>query len=708
MAVNLDQLSSVYREEASERLAELEEALLELEKAPTDLELVGRAFRAMHTIKGSGSMFGFVEVASFTHELETVFDRVRNGATSVTPELIRLALTAKDLIRAMVEGNGTEGLAERAAVVARLKGYQASGAPGGAPATEAPAAPRPATTTATRTYRVRFRPAKDLLQDGTNLVALLEELRGLGRAELFPYLRGVPTLEELEPEHCFLAWDALLSTTKDENAIRDVFIFVESRCELHVELIDDGTATDDAAYKKLGEILVEREDVTLEQLRAVLESQKRLGDLLVEKGLVAPEAVEAAVLEQKVVREARGKRETAEATSIRVPATKLDSLVNLVGELVIAQARLSQIALHRDDPELFTIAEVMERLSANLRDNTLNIRMVPIGTTFARFKRLVHDLSTELNKEIDLVTDGAETELDKTVIDRLGDPLVHIIRNCCDHGIETPAERQEKGKPAKGTVALSAYYSGANVIIEIRDNGRGLDVAAIRAKGIQKGLIEEGARMSEKALLGLVFMPGFSTAKQVSNLSGRGVGLDVVKRSIDALRGSVELESTAGQGTTIRLKLPLTLAIIDGLLVTVGDGRYVLPMSAVEECVELTRDDVEHSRGNRFASVRGELVPYVRLRDWFGVAGDRPDIEQIAVATSDGVRFGLVVDQVIGQHQTVIKTLGTMYKHVEGISGATILGDGEVALIVDVQALVGLSASHQGRAELGEHDPSVH
>lgn len=699
MALNLDQLSSVYREEASERLAELEETLLELEDAPTDLELVGRAFRAMHTIKGSGAMFGFDEVARFTHELETVFDRVRNGAIPVTPELIGLALKAKDLIRAMVEGAGAEDERERATVVEQLRavggGQTTEGPSKTAVTTAIPAAPRAAAAVVAKSYRVRFRPARDLLQDGTNPVTLLDELRSLGRCEVVAHVRAVPALEELEPELCFLAWDAVVTTDKGENAIRDVFIFVEGRGELRVELIDDGGVADDAAYKKLGEILVAREDVTVEQLKSALDAQKNIGELLVEKGLVAPEAVEAAAVEQRVVREARSKREPPkeEATSIRVAATKLDSLVDLVGELVIAQARLGQIALNRDDPELFNIAEVVERLAANLRDNTLNIRMVPIGTTFARFKRLVRDLSTELGKDIDLVTEGAETELDKTVIERLGDPLVHLIRNCCDHGIEAPTERTEKGKPAKGTVQLSAYYSGASVLIEIHDDGRGLDSSAIRAKAVQRGLIEESARLSERELFGLVFLPGFSTAKQVSNLSGRGVGLDVVKRSISALRGSVELESEAGRGTTITLKLPLTLAIIDGLLVSVGEGRYVLPMSLVEECVELTEQDVERSNGNQFASVRGELVPYVRLRDWFGEKGDRPPIEQIAIAASDGVRCGVVVDQVVGQHQTVIKTLGTMYKDVEGLSGATILGDGAVALIVDLAKLVRMSTT---------------
>lgn len=703
-----EQFAALYREEASERLAELEAALLELEESPDDLELVGKAFRAMHTIKGSGAMFGFEAIAAFTHEMETVFDRVRDGALSVTPALIGHALQGKDVIRAMLDGEGAEGEGARDALVAAFRAYAAEAkakgkaaapppAPEAAPPpAPAPAAPGPAEAGATKTWRITFMPARDMLLDGSNPLALLAELRTLGRCEVVAHCGEVPRLEQLEPEACFLWWSVVLSTDQGLNAIRDVFIFVEGRCELRIDLIDDPAQAGDGSYKKLGEILVERGSVSPEVLQATLAQQKQIGDLLIEKGGVAPEAVRAAAVEQKVVREARARREPGapgdEASSIRVPAKKLDSLVDLVGELVIAQARLSQTALMRDDPELLSIAEVVERLSADLRDNTLNIRMVPIGTTFSRFKRLVRDLSAELGKEIELVTEGAETELDKTVIDRLGDPLVHLIRNSCDHGVETPAARAAAGKPPKGTVRLSAYYSGASVFIEIKDDGKGLDPAAIRAKALQKGLIEPEAKLSEKELFNLIFLPGFSTASQVSNLSGRGVGLDVVKRSIDALRGSVELESVPGQGATLRLKLPLTLAIIEGLLCSVGAARYVLPMSLVEECVELTAEDVLRSNGNQFASVRGEIVSYVRLRDWFEIEGRRPPVEQIAIANVDGVRFGFVVDHVIGQHQTVIKTLGNMYRDVEGLSGATILGDGAVALIADLPSIVRAAA----------------
>jgi len=657
----LEKFAANYREEAAERLVELEATLLELETHPEDADLTARAFRALHTIKGSGAMFGFDDIASFTHELESVFDLLRDGKLRLTRELVGLALEGKDLIRAMLDGTLQAGDAQRERLVAALRELQPRTDGETARVAAASVDPRPVVSTeTTRTYRVRFKPHAEVFLDGTNPLGLLAELRSLGQCQVVARTSDIPCLEDISPERCYVAWEVILTTERGANAIRDVFIFVEDRCELRVEPIDD------------------------------------------------TRPVEAAAVEQKVVRAEREAPAEA-ASSIRVAAAKLDGLVDLVGELVIAQARLTRIASRRDDPELLAISEDIDRLSAALRDSTLDVRMVPIGTTFNRFKRLVRDLSAELGKEIDLVTEGAETELDKTVIERLGDPLVHLIRNSCDHGIESPAARRSVGKPGQGTVRLSAYHSGASVFIEIRDDGAGLDAAAIREKALERGLVEPDDERSEKELFGLVFQPGFSTAQQVSSVSGRGVGMDVVKRSIEALRGTVEIESTRGSGTTIRIKLPLTLAIIDGLLVAVGGESYVLPLSIVEECVELTRNDIVRAHGNRLATVRGELVPYLRLREHFGAEGERPPIEQIAIASVEGTRYGLVVDEVIGQHQTVIKSLGRMYRGVEGVSGATILGDGTVAMIVDVPSLVhGIAhPGPAGHAPKQEHSPQL-
>lgn len=389
------------------------------------------------------------------------------------------------------------------------------------------------------------------------------------------------------------------------------------------------------------------------------------------------------------MKEVRQERQSQEsASSIRVPAEKLDVLVNLVGELVTVQARLSQTSAGRRDAELMSIAEEVERLTAELRDNALNIRMLPIGTTFSKFKRLVRDLSNELGKKIEMETSGAETELDKTVIEKLNDPLVHLIRNSIDHGIEMPEERAAAGKPAQGTVHLSAVHSGDSVFITIKDDGAGLDKEAIRAKAIEKGLIQPTTELSEKEIFAQIFAPGFSTAKKISSVSGRGVGMDVVKRAIEALRGTIEITSKRGEGTTITVKIPLTLAIIESLLVQIGGDRFLLPLSLVDECVELTGSDIEKSHGRNLATVRDHMVPYIPLREKFRISGNAPDIQQIVITQVNGMRVGFVVDHVIGEHQTVIKSLGRAYKNVEGISGATILGDGAVALIVDIPQLI--------------------
>lgn len=688
-----DKLRETYKEEAYELLSELETSLLELEESPDNLELIGRVFRAMHTIKGSGAMFGFDDIAAFTHEVETVFDLVRNGKLSATKELIDLTLAARDQIRAMLDasdGNGSVDAAISETIVAGLKRLTPSPDKSETLTATPQQKSEAGDPSAEMTYRIRFRPSPDLFVNGTNPIPLLNELRDLGPSRVIAHTDTIPVLEDMNPELCSTYWDIILTTGKGINAIKDVFIFVDDSVELKIEVIDEGWADGEAGdYKKLGQILTERGDVRPEDIDQILGRQKRLGELLVDAGVANPTQIASALVEQQHVKEVREKRQTVEsAASIRVPSERLDSMVNLVGELVTVQARLTQASALRKDPELAAIAEEVERLTGDLRDKTMSIRMLQIGTTFSKFKRLVRDLSKELGKEIELTTTGAETELDKTVIEKLNDPLVHLIRNCIDHGIESPEEREDAGKPRAGSVHLSAIHSGANVLIDIADDGKGLNAAAIRAKAVEKGLIAADATLTEKELFSLILAPGFSTAKTVTSVSGRGVGMDVVKRAIDELRGSIEISSWAGQGSTITLKLPLTLAIIEGLLVRISGNFFVLPLSAVEECVELTREDSERTHGRNMANVRGQIVPYIRLREQFVISGEPPVIEQIVIVRVDGNRVGFVVDGVIGEHQTVIKSLGRAYRDVEGISGATILGDGTVALILDTGHLV--------------------
>ena len=653
-----EQLAALFREEASEHLAELETTLLELEQHPRDPDLISQAFRSLHTIKGSGAMAGYDDIAHVAHEVESVFAQIRQNKLDVTTAIVALTLEVKDLIRTMLDPAASDWQALRDRLIAAFHAISEGNEHAEAAPVVAGVASAECEKT-TRAVRIDWTLRPDFLQNGSNALGVLSELRDMGRCEIRTNLSALPLLSDLDPELCYLSFEIVLETAKADNDIRDVFIFVEDRSEVRISTVNRSTAAAPgaAAASKVSSPATASSEAA-----------------------APPEAAGKARTKTKA---------TEGESSIRVSASKLDSLVDLVGELVIAQARLSELASNRADEQLFSIAEDIGRLSAELRDNTLDIRMVPIGTTFVRFRRLVHDLSVELGKDIQLQTDGAETELDKTVIERLFDPLVHLIRNSCDHGIESPEARRSHGKSPGGTVRLSAYHSGPNVYVEIRDDGAGLDPAAIRRKAVASGLLDENAQVSEQDLFKLIFLPGFSTAKTVSNVSGRGVGMDVVKRSVEALRGQIALTSELGKGTTIRLQLPLTLAIIDGLLVAVSDARFVLPMSLVEECIELTELDIERSHNNQLANVRGELVPYVRLRDLFGSAGKRPPIEQIAITTVEGKRYGFVVDGVVGQHQTVIKSLGRMYQGTRGLSGATILGDGTLALIVDVPALLG-------------------
>ncbi len=687
----MESLKDIYRTEAYELLAELETSLLALEEIPGDSELIGRVFRALHTIKGSGAMAGFEDIAAFTHEIETVFDLVRNKELHVTKPLIDLTLQAEDLIRSMLDVSQDSSPIDTQRVEFITDSLKQL-----LPKTNsqhfADAAP-PAQSEdrqEEKTLRIYFRPNPDIFSRGTNPLLLLNELREMGECSVIAHTEPIPELEDLEPEHCYLSWDVILTTEHSLNAIKDVFIFVEDECDLEIKVIEVADGEEErGSPKRLGELLIERGLVSHEDLQEALSSQRRIGELLVERGVVEASMVETALAEQRHVEAARSRQTVSEQTSsIGVRAEKLDTLVNLVGEMVTVQARLSQVAAGMENPELLSISEEVERLTAELRDNTMSIRMLPLATTFSKFKRLVRDLSSELGKEIVLETSGGETELDKTVIERLNGPLVHLIRNCIDHGIEAPEIRKAAGKPREGTVRLSAMHSGANVLILIEDDGAGLNTEAIRSKAVERHLIPAETELSEKEIFSLIFAPGFSTAGKITSVSGRGVGMDVVKRSIEMLRGSIDISSRKGAGTLITLKLPLTLAIVDGLLVEVREGRYVLPLSTVEECVELSREDVAASHGRHITRVRGEIVPYIRLRECFDIAGTPPEVEQIVITESAGGKVGLVVDRVIGEHQTVIKNIGRIFRDVDELSGATILGDGTVALIIDVPKLV--------------------
>jgi two-component system, chemotaxis family, sensor kinase CheA len=656
-----DKYKQAFQEEAHEIVVELEAALLELNDKRDDKEVIGRAFRALHTIKGSGAMFGFDELSAFTHNLETAFDAVRNGRLAVTPDLVNLSLAGLDQIRAMLEeASGAAQDAASAEILAKLRAL--TGVTEARPPKPAPAAPTPTATGqptgVARDWSIRLHPGPDFLKNGANPLLLLRELRQLGDLQVTANLATVPAIKELVPERCYVSWDMVLTTPAAPEAIRDVFIFVEDACELTI-----------------GPLPAESADPTPARPVAAATPSSGTPPPQTAKGKFPPYG-----------RRAYDSPDTA--SSIRVPAAKLDHLVNLVGELVTVQARLGEVAAHRDDADMLAVSEEIERLTSALRENSMSIRMLPIRATFERFRRLVHDLAQSLHKEVELTIEGADTELDKTVIDQLNDPLMHLIRNSMDHGIEPAEARRAAGKPATATIHLSARHSGANVLIGVTDDGAGINAEAVRARAVEKGLVAADAQLSEAEIFSLILAPGFSTAKQVTDVSGRGVGMDVVRRSVEALRGTIDISSKPGAGATVSLRLPLTLAIIDGLLVQVGDARFVLPLANSLECVELTHQDIEEANGKPMASVRGALIPYIRISDYFEMKTGRPEREQIMITETEQGQFGLVVDQVLGDHQTVIKNLGRLYRNIQVVSGATILGDGTVALILDPHRLV--------------------
>ncbi|WP_367178628.1 chemotaxis protein CheA [Devosia sp.] len=669
--------------------------MLDLEQDPSNDDLINSTFRALHTIKGSGAMFGFTAVAEFVHEFETAFDRVRKGQSKANTALIGVALDAKDHIHLLIENpdapvdGGTEILVQLRAIVdgAAVGGHEETAsepvaAPAPAPAAFVAEPAKPADSGAKR-WRLTFYLPSDALIYGTNPELLLKELAGIGPTVVLALTDRIPDLDIIDPEVSYLGWQVDIEVADDPTAaIDDVFLFLRDNMELTLAPLG-------------GEAVVAVAEAPAPVMEIAVAAPS--DDAMPEAPFVPEPVVAKAAPAKKAKAAEKAEAEKPAATSLRVPAERLDELMDRVGELVIAQARLSQIANSSSDTALKTIAEELERLSSGLRDTTMGIRMVPIGTIFSRFRRLVHDLSGELGKQIEFITTGEETELDKTVIERLADPLVHLIRNSVDHGLESAEKRIAAGKSPKGTVRLSAVYSGAEVAISVIDDGAGLNHERIRAKAEENGLITADAKLTEQELNHLIFAPGFSTAKEVTALSGRGVGMDVVKRTIDGLRGTIDVTTTPGKGSVFTLRLPLTLAIIDGMLIRVGDGRYTIPLAAVEECVELPVGLEASAKGRNFLDIRGSLVPYLRLREVFGLKGQGDEHEKVVIVSSGEGRVGLVVDQIIGNNQTVIKQLSKLHSGIKSFSGATILGDGTVALILDTAHLVASGQSYVER-----------
>lgn len=730
MDLDLSLAKQAFITESRELLQDMESILLVLEKSPDDEESINSLFRAAHTIKGSSGVLGIEGVEKFTHSVESVLSKVRDKEIKITAPMAELLLECRDHIYNLVllatdeSATAEEGMADcEKGLVARLNVYldKQTGlqSPVKSPLQDSAggkAEGAAENSVSTDNWHISVRFGKNVLRDGMDPISFINYLPRLGEiVHLATLYDSMPKADEMDPESCYLGVEIDYRSDFDKQTIEDVFEFVRADCQIsilpphsriesYIELIS-GLPEDPL---RLGEILIKGGALTRTELDEALNMQKqseaaaaddidkksplRIGDILVDRGMVHPEVVSVALDKQKKAME----NKSQEARTIRVDADKIDKLVNLVGELVISNANIEQHAQRVHDGALIESASVMARLVEEVRDITMKIRMVPIGETFIRFKRVVRDISRELGKEVDLDLFGGETELDKAVIEKIGDPLMHLVRNAIDHGIETPAVRTSAGKVPKGTINLNAFQDSGGIVIEVSDDGKGLNRKKIMEKAIAVGLVANGQSLSDKELFRLIFEPGFSTAEKVSKLSGRGVGMDVVKKNIEALRGTVEVESSEGQGTTVRIKLPLTLAIIDGFMVGVGDSAYVIPLDMVVECVELSESDREVSNKRSYINLRGELLPYIRLRDFLGETGKESVYENIVVVNYAGNKIGLVIDKLFGEVQAVIKSLGRIFKDVTGVSGSTILGDGTVALILDVPRMIQSATQDSG------------
>ncbi|WP_420474665.1 chemotaxis protein CheW [Noviherbaspirillum sp. ST9] len=704
--MNLDQALQTFIAESKELLEDMENALLAIEQTEDRSENVNAIFRAAHTIKGSSGLFGLDHIVSFTHVVESVLDQVRGGKLAISDALVSLLLACGDHIGALVntvaagQMEADDRNTERGVpLIEKLRTYLA--ATPAAPAKAAALVPEePAQvervdsdTVESDHWHISLRFGRDVLRNGMDPLNFIRYLGTLGSIVGIATLPdAIPDADAMDPESCYLGYEIAFRSDADKATIENVFDFVRDDCRLRI-LPPKSRISDYVRMLReipeqsvrIGELLMRCGTITAQELDAALNTQvgaeaaQPIGQILIEQRAVQPEVVEAALTKQKQMRDTHAQ----ESKSIRVDADKLDQLINLVGELIIAGAGANLIARRAHATELTESMSKVASLVESVRDSALQLRMVKIGATFNRFQRVVHDVARELGKDIALEVAGEDTELDKTVVEKIGDPLTHLVRNAMDHGIEPAEVRAAHGKPARGTVRLDACHDSGSIVISVSDDGGGLKRDKILAKAIERGLVEPGHHLADEEVYKLIFEPGFSTADQISNLSGRGVGLDVVKRNITALRGTVTIHSEEGVGTSVMVRLPLTLAIIDGFLVEVGKSVFAIPLDMIEECVAYSAEP-----GHDYTNLRGQVLPFIRLRELFEVEGEPQRRENIVVLKHAGQKAGLVVDRLLGEFQTVIKPLGKMFSQVKCISGSTILGSGEVALILDVPALV--------------------
>lgn len=680
MTIDMEQFKVTFVEESLEGLQTMESVLLEMRPGETEAEAIDNIFRAAHSIKGGSATFGLEGIANFTHVVETLLDEIRNGERELTQESIVLFLSSVDCIREMLSADQGGDPVDQGHIDQVKAGLdKILGSKGEVGTADTSSEPAPAeSASADGGWKIYFKPMPHMLQTGNDVVRMFRELSEHGELDIVIDTESLPPLAELDPEESYLSWNLTITGSATKNDIDEVFEWVDDDCELSITPLVDQP-----------------------------ESPKEIPD--------APIQAASPIVERREDddrRQATDRRKaSAETSSIRVGIDKVDDLINMVGELVITQSMLGQLG---DDFDMSRVERLkdglseLERNTRELQESVMRIRMLPISFAFNRFPRMVHDLSAKLDKKIELTMSGEQTELDKTVMEKIGDPLVHLVRNSIDHGIESPEVRKAAGKSETGVVNLNAYHQGGNIVIEIKDDGAGLNHEKIFAKAVERGLVNAGDDLPEEKVYDLLFQAGFSTADVVSDVSGRGVGMDVVKRNIQALGGSVDVKSVQGEGSTFTIRLPLTLAILDGQLVRVGENTYIIPLISIVESLLVDQKNVNQIAGKaELYQLRSNYLPIIRMYEIFGIEPDDRSLDDglLVVVEGDGNQGGLLVDELLGQQQVVIKSLETNFRRVDGVSGATILGDGTVALIIDVAGIVRLSTG-DGRAP-GGHEAAA-
>ncbi len=700
MNMEIDENLSIFISESNELLEDMESALLDLETQPDDQESINRVFRAAHTIKGNAGLFGYDQIIDFTHVIESLLVEVRNGVIPITSELVSLLMRGKDLIASMVEflSDNTPVDSEDVKEVTKLLEYYLEDPHAAALANQNDKTEQETCVGTKGVFTINLILGQETFRQGFSVKAIFRELSELGEILSAEFCHdSIPLITAIDPEACFLSWVIVIESACTKQEIAAIFDILDD-CEFHI--LPPKSSTE--AYQKMisqlpncdsviGQILVSAGALTEKELSTALNTQKesgdRTGDILVQQGDVQPEVVETAIAKQQETRKVNS--QTMEF--LRVNANKLDALINLVGEMVINGERVSGLASQIQDDTLTEAITEMNDTLEEMRETALGLRIVPIEGVFKRFNRTVRDTSSELGKEIVFKVTGGETELDKTVAEKITDPLTHLIRNAIDHGIEKPSERALNKKTPQGHVSLSAYHETGSIVIKITDDGKGLDRNKILQKAIERGLITKDDKLSDSEILNLIFEPGFSTADQVSNISGRGVGMDVVKRNIESLRGSINIDSTENIGTDVTIHLPLTLAIIDGFLICTADEFFVIPLDMVVECLTLTEEQTLEMEQHSYINLRSEVLPLINLKEHLNINKATEEASKkrnVVVVQHANRKTGLLVDSLHGEVQTVIKPLGKIFQNLNGFSGFTILGSGTVSMILDVASLI--------------------